>query len=63
MSLTMEKELNIELTKEKIREIIARRAAKEFKEGDVVTLGIGLPTEVANYVPEDMHVIFPIIIC
>lgn len=58
MVLTMEKEYNTELTKEKIREIIAKRAAKEFKEGDVVTLGIGLPTEVANYVPEDMHVIF-----
>lgn len=58
MVLAMEKEINTELTKEKIREIIAKRAAKEFKEGDVVTLGIGLPTEVANYVPEDMHVIF-----
>lgn len=58
MVLTMEKEINIELTKEKIREIIARRAAKEFEEGDVVTLGIGLPTAVANYVPENMHVIF-----
>ena len=29
------------LTKEKVRQIIAKRAAKEFKEGDVVTLGIG----------------------
>ncbi len=47
-----------ELTKEKIREIIARRAAKEFKEGDVVTLGIGLPTAVADYVPREKHVIF-----
>lgn len=46
------------LTKEQIREIIARRAAKEFKEGDVVTLGIGLPTAVADYVPEEKHVIF-----
>lgn len=46
------------ISKDKIREIIAKRAAKEFKEGDVVTLGIGLPTEVANYIPEDMHVIF-----
>lgn len=54
MALTLEKELS----KEKIREIIARRAAKEFKEGDVVTLGIGLPTEVANYVPENMQVVF-----
>lgn len=46
------------LTKEQIREIIAKRAAKEFKEGDVVTLGIGLPTTVADYVPEEKHVIF-----
>ena len=30
-----------QLTKEKIKEIIAKRAAKEFKDGDVVTLGIG----------------------
>ena len=58
MVLAMEKEFNIELSKEKIREIIAKRAAKEFKEGDVVTLGIGLTTEVANYVPADMHVVF-----
>ena len=47
-----------ELTKEQIREIVAKRAAKEFKEGDVVTLGIGLPTAVADYVSEDKHVIF-----
>ena len=48
----------VELTKEKIREIIARRAAQEFKDGDVVTLGIGLPTEVSNYIPEGTHVMF-----
>ena len=47
-----------ELTKEQIREIVAKRAAAEFSEGDVVTLGIGLPTAVADYVPENMHVIF-----
>ena len=46
------------LTKEEIRRIIASRAAKEFKDGDVVTLGIGLPTEVANYVPDGINVIF-----
>ncbi len=46
------------LSKEKIREIIAKRAAKEFKEGDVVTLGIGLPTEVTKYLPENMNVMF-----
>ena len=46
------------LSKEKIREIIAKRAAKEFSEGDVVTLGIGLPTEVTKYLPESMNVMF-----
>jgi len=46
------------LTKEKIREIIAKRAAKEFKDGDAVTLGIGLPTEVTKYIPNDIRVMF-----
>lgn len=46
------------LSKEQCREIIARRVAREFKENDVITLGIGLPTEVANYIPHDIHVIF-----
>ena len=44
-----------ELSKEKIREIIAKRAAKEFQNGDVVTLGIGLPTADADYVPEGIN--------
>lgn len=48
----------MELSKEKIREIIANRVAKELSEGDVITLGIGLPTEVANYVPKEMHIMF-----
>lgn len=39
------------------KEIIARRVAKEFKDGDVVNLGIGLPTMVANYIPEDIELI------
>ncbi len=39
------------------KEIIARRVAKEFKDGDVVNLGIGLPTLVANYIPEDVEVL------
>lgn len=46
------------LTKDEIKEIIAKRIAKEFKENDIVTLGIGLPTEAANYVKEDMNIIF-----
>ena len=38
------------------KELIARRIALEFNDGDVVNLGIGLPTQVANYVPEDIHI-------
>lgn len=38
------------------REIIARRVAKEFKSGDVVNLGIGIPTLVANYIPDEINV-------
>lgn len=45
------------LSKEQCREIIAKRVAQEFKHGDVITLGIGLPTEAANYLPEGMHVV------
>ena len=39
------------------KEMIARRIAKELKDGDVVNLGIGLPTMVANYIHEDINVI------
>lgn len=39
------------------KEIIARRVAKELHDGDVVNLGIGLPTMVANYVPDDIRII------
>jgi len=39
-----------------IREIIAKRVAKELKDGDVVNLGIGLPTMVANYIPSNIDV-------
>jgi acetate CoA/acetoacetate CoA-transferase beta subunit len=39
------------------KEIIARRVAKELKDGDIVNLGIGLPTMVANYLPEGVSVV------
>ena len=38
--------------------IIARRVAKELKSGNLVNLGIGIPTLVANYVPADLKVFF-----
>ncbi len=39
------------------RELIALRAAKELKSGYYVNLGIGLPTLVSSYIPEDVEVI------
>lgn len=37
---------------------IARRIAKELKDGMYVNLGIGIPTLVSNYIPQGMTVIF-----
>jgi 3-oxoacid CoA-transferase B subunit len=37
---------------------IAKRIAKELKDGYYVNLGIGIPTLVANYVPEGIEVVF-----
>lgn len=39
------------------REIIAKRVALEFKDGDYANLGIGIPTLVANYLPQGINVI------
>ena len=38
--------------------IIARRVAQELQAGDLVNLGIGIPTLVANYVPPELKVFF-----
>lgn len=40
------------------REFIVKRVAKELKDGDVVNLGIGMPTMVANYVDKDLDITF-----
>lgn len=45
-----------ELTKEQIQNNIAKRVAQELSDGDLVNLGIGLPTLVANFVPEDIDI-------
>jgi 3-oxoacid CoA-transferase B subunit len=37
-------------------EDMCKRAARELKHGYYVNLGIGIPTQVANYVPSDVHI-------
>jgi 3-oxoacid CoA-transferase subunit B len=39
------------------KEQIAQRIARELKDGYYVNLGIGIPTLVANYIPQGMHVV------
>ncbi|MBC8590095.1 3-oxoacid CoA-transferase subunit B [Wansuia hejianensis] len=46
------------MDRNQIREFIAKRVAKEIKDGYVVNLGIGLPTVVANFVPEGINAFF-----
>jgi 3-oxoacid CoA-transferase subunit B len=45
------------LTDDQKRERIARRIALELRDGYYVNLGIGVPTAIANYVPQGMDVI------
>jgi 3-oxoacid CoA-transferase subunit B len=40
------------------REQIAQRIAQEIKDGQYINLGIGIPTLVANYVPQGVEVMF-----
>lgn len=39
------------------RERIVTRAARFFQDGDMVNLGIGMPTEVANHLPDNVEIV------
>jgi acetate CoA/acetoacetate CoA-transferase beta subunit len=44
------------MDKQTKREIITKRIAQELKDGNIVNLGIGMPTMVGNYVPNDVDI-------
>lgn len=44
------------MTKDEIKHFIARRVARELANGDVVNLGIGLPTLIPQYVPSGVKI-------
>jgi len=46
------------VTTESYRERIARRAAMEVEDGMIINLGIGIPTLVADFIPQDKRVLF-----
>ena len=46
------------MDRNEMKQFIAKRVAKLLHDGDVVNLGIGLPTVVANYLPKGAN-IFP----
>ncbi|HDP76689.1 MAG TPA: CoA transferase subunit B [Mesotoga infera] len=41
-----------------VKELIARRIAAELQDGDLVNLGIGIPTLVSNYIPAGVRIYF-----
>ncbi len=44
------------MDKMQIKNFIAKRVARELHDGDLVNLGIGLPTLVGNFLPSDIHI-------
>ena len=47
-----------ELDEALVKERIARRIALEFEDGEVVNLGIGIPTLVSDYIPQGVNIVF-----
>lgn len=45
------------MDKNEIKAFIARRTAQELSDGDVVNLGIGIPTLIPNYLPDNVRII------
>ena len=45
------------MDKSEIKGFIAKRCAQELKDGDVVNLGIGLPTLIPHYLPEGVELV------
>lgn len=41
---------------DELREYIVKRVAQELRDGEVVTLGIGMPTQAIRYIPKDVHI-------
>lgn len=44
------------MDKESMQNIIAKRVAKELKNNSIVNLGIGLPTRVVNFIPDNINI-------
>ncbi|QIQ22484.1 3-oxoacid CoA-transferase subunit B [Zophobihabitans entericus] len=44
------------MDKEQMQNYIAKRVAQELRDGNIVNLGIGLPTRVVNFIPENIHI-------
>jgi acetate CoA/acetoacetate CoA-transferase beta subunit len=45
------------MDKNEVKQFIAKRTARELHDGDMVNLGIGLPTMVPAYLPAGIHVV------